>query len=273
MAISIHSGTPELVDVHSAVIHVTHQNVEYVLEFKWCTDAGEVDACYDPRTTSGIYCRPIVGNDQYIIVTVYPESGEDHLYLLELETLQIIDPSSIVKADFNDDIVFNDFSPDLHHALIAHGGQVYLLDMMTGEAASIQELTGLTDYQNWDFVDNKRISFQTLIGGDGEYDADCVVYNMTDGTMTTLYTGLNYGWLIDTGGVESKGRVHVHNHDVNSGVCIIDCVTGVHSVTGLPDVLQIDHCGPEKLIICTWSSPIYYLVEPDGTATPVFTKQ
>ena len=262
-AISIHNGKPEYVDIRKEHVVITHNDRDYAFDFSWCTNAGEIGVY--PRHPS---VTPILGNDQFVCLSV--DNGSGYVYLYDLQTKQIIDPLHAADMSVFGEISSLSFFPNGTHALVyCDLGPIYL-NIATGETISVQEMTGCKDGFGVSIVNNDLIALEYVEGKvPQEYYADCYIYDLTDGSTRTLYTDTFFGWLNDVGGIESFQGVHVHHH--NGSMCIVDCVTGIHSQTDLPNSIFVGSCTGNSVYIQLYSgSDMVYLVDSNGSATPVF---
>jgi len=272
---AIHKGYIEMLEPQEINFQFTYDGYDFPVTFQWCQYDGEIGikgAVYSANL-SAFSVYPILGNTQYVSFSVNdPYHSEDKIYLLNLETLEISDPFGDARDHFSSSIIDCSFSSDLKWALFECDNMTYVLNIQTGEYSTIEEFTGIPGANEANFISNSTISVwavQRTIPQ--EWTADAWVYSLDDGSYRALYTELDYGWLIDVGGVEGYGQMHIHNHRGGKGVCVIDCATGIHHLTGLPTMDSCENCGIGKVLINTANRDIEYLVSTDGTATPVFS--
>jgi len=270
-ALSIHNGVLEIVDAATVTGTVLHKGKSYNYTFQCCINTGNVGVGQKRSfNDTSPTVRAIPGNDEYVILTVKESTDLEYSYLLNLQTLKTIDPLSAVNESFEGEFFVREFSTNLEYALIYLNSQNYLLHIPTGTLRSLEELTGLEDIDYLGFANNDWLYLQQT---EGYYDVaygDCTMYNFKDGTSYVLYTDALCRKLIDVGGVEAFGPVQVHNHGLGNGVCVIDSMTGTHTLIGLPDVKWHGRVGADKVYIKTWGTEVIYLLEADGTTTPVF---
>jgi len=262
----IHRGYIEMLESHEASAQFTLGDQNITVDFRWCEYDGEIGVMTNEHHAYEL--TPIIGNTQYVMLDI---SG-DSTYLLDLETLEISDPFCDVRSQLSNEISVLSFSSDLKWAIFDSNNIDYILNVASGEYASIEEFTGITGATGGSFVSNTEISvFVVTMEEEDSFFADAWVYSLEDGSSRPLYEDLLYGWLIDIGGVDSAGQMHIHNHSGGSGVCVIDCATGTHHFTGLPDVLDWGNCGYGKVFIQTWNRDGTYLVSQTGIVVHVFT--
>lgn len=263
--LSIHNGTPELLSINEESISLTHDGKTYNIDFKWCTNAGQIGV-YSIGTPS---VESIVGNDQYVVITVYGDYHSQYSYLMDLQAKEIIDPFKNADTSTLSRISRFVFSPSGEAALLHSENGLYYLNISTGKLVTVTELTGFSGEFGVTFVDDQWLAI-TEIASLSEYTgyADCTLFNLTDGSTRTVYDDTPSDVLSDYYGMQFFGRIHVHKH--NSEVCVIDCLSGTHAGIGLPDAHTIQACSPDSFLLETFAEDdIIYLVKADGTVTPV----
>lgn len=268
--ISIHSGTPEFLPIYEETGELTHDGKTHAFSFRWCTNAGEVSIYrIEYGVSPDITVSSIIGNSQYVTIAVHGDYSSVYYYLYDLQTKEIIDLFQSVDTSGFENVFHLKYSPSRESVLVYCDEGIYYLNTVTGAVLSLQDLPEREGDLEIDFVNDELLSLLWIQTGiPQEWYADCLIYDVTDGSLRTLYTDELYGWLYDMGGIETFGRMHVHHH--NGGLCIIDCVNGTHASTGISDFSTVHLCTPDTLYIEARTDDTVYLVDPDGTTTPVF---
>ena len=269
-AISIHNGVPEVLTVQQATGTLVHNGTEHVFAFSWCTNAGQIGIYRLGFPTSpDVYLYPITGSDRYIMLDVSGDYQTRYFYLLDLATMEILDPLSSLDEALKDHISGVDFSPDCRSALVNTKKGTFFLDTATGQISTIQEMTGIAESVSASFISNTQLNITSLKRTD-DYEgyATSWIYDLADGSLTTCYENLFIFALTDDCLMEKHGRLHIHSH--KGAICVIDCFTGKHSAADLPDFNWSEPVGEGCFLVHTFSDNYVYLVKADGTTIPVY---
>ena len=271
--LSFHSGEPVWIAGKQEHITITHEGKEYFVDFAWGSHMGEIGVNFASRTiqtqsSNGTYVSPIPGNDRFIRVSI-PVADSDYWYLLNLETLELVDPLAKVDPKYRMNSI-SGISPDATKAILYEKNSQLIWDFASGAVMDVSEFTGIESANKAFWVSATQLAVVTSrIEVPQEGYADAVLYDLTDGSSKELYKNARYARFMDVGGLEHHGRLYCYLDSETKMTVFVDPITGMQGTVshqGLPIARQMGGYGIEY-----YDEGICYLLKPDGIVTPLFT--